>query len=63
MIKINLLESIADRPTGAAMVEARVTSPRVQTLLMAVTVFGLFFVGAGYDYVSSHSAMPRLRRN
>ena len=56
MIKINLLESIADRPTGAAMVEARVTSPRVQTILMALTVFGLFVVGAGYDYVSSRSA-------
>ena len=56
MIKINLLESVADRPTGAAMVEAKVTSPRVQTLLMAVTVFGLLFVGAGYDYVSSRSA-------
>ncbi len=27
MIKINLLESITDRPTGAAMVEARVTTP------------------------------------
>lgn len=56
MIKINLLESIADRPTGAAMVEARVTSPRVQTVLMALTVFGLFFLGASYDYVSSRSA-------
>jgi Tfp pilus assembly protein PilN len=56
MIKINLLESIADRPTGAAMVEARVSSPRVQTILMALTVFGLLFVGAGYDYVSSRSA-------
>lgn len=53
MIKINLLESITDRPTGAAMVEARVTSPRVQTLLLALTVFGLFVVGAGYDFVSS----------
>lgn len=56
MIKINLIESIADRPTGAAMVEARVTSPRVQTILMAFTVLGLFLVGAGYDYVSSRSA-------
>jgi Tfp pilus assembly protein PilN len=56
MIKINLLESVADRPTGAAMVEAKVTSPRVQTLLMALTVFGLFFLGAGYDYISSRSA-------
>src|SRR5687767_8214191 len=56
MIKINLLESIADRPTGAAMVEARVTSPRVQTILMAFTVLGMLLVGAGYDYVSSRSA-------
>ena len=56
MIKINLLESITERPTGAAMVEAKVASPRVQTLLLALTVFGLLLVGAGYDYVSSHSA-------
>lgn len=56
MIKINLLESVADRPTGAAMVEAKVTSPRIQALLMALTVLGLFFLGAGYDYVSSRSA-------
>lgn len=56
MIKINLLESITDRPTGAAMVEAKVTSPRVQTLLMAITVFGLLVVGAGYDFVSSKSS-------
>jgi Tfp pilus assembly protein PilN len=55
MIKINLLESITDRPSGAAMVEARVTSPRIQTLLLAATVFGLLVVGAGYDYVSSKS--------
>lgn len=56
MIKINLLESITERPTGAAMVEARVASPKVQTLLLAATVFGLFVIGAGYDYVSSNSA-------
>lgn len=56
MIKINLLESITDRPTGAAMVEARVATPLVQTLLLALTVFGLLVVGIGYDYVSSKSA-------
>lgn len=56
MIKINLLESITDRPTGAAMVEARVSSPRVQTMLLALTVFGLLTVGAAYDYISSRSA-------
>ena len=55
MIKINLLESITDRPTGAAMVEARVANPKVQTLLLALTVFGLLVLGVGYDYVSSKS--------
>lgn len=55
MIKINLLESITDRPTGAAMVEARVASPRMQSLLLAFTVFGLLVLGVGYDYVSSKS--------
>ena len=55
MIKINLIESITDRPTGAALVEARVTTPRVQTVLLALTVFGLLIVGVGYDYVSSKS--------
>jgi Tfp pilus assembly protein PilN len=55
MIKINLLESITERPTGAAMVEARVATPLVQTLLLALTVFGLLVVGISYDYVSSRS--------
>ncbi len=62
MIKINLLESITDRPTGAAMVEARVANPRVQTMLMALTVFGLLVLGAGYDYVSSKSAHEAAQR-
>jgi len=55
MIKINLVESITDRPSGAAMVEARVTTPLVQTLLLALTVFGLLVVGISYNYVSSRS--------
>ncbi len=55
MIKINLIESITDRPTGAAMVEARVATPFVQTMLLALTVFGLLVVGIGYDYVSTRS--------
>lgn len=56
MIKINLLESVTDRPTGAAMVEARVATPFVQTLLLAITVFGLLILVVGFDYASSKSA-------
>ena len=56
MIKINLLESVTDRPTGAAMVEAKVATPFVQTLLLAITVFGLLILVIGFDYASSRSA-------
>lgn len=56
MIKINLLESVTDRPQGVALVEERVSSPRIQTLLLALTVFGLLVLGMGYDYVSSNMA-------
>jgi Tfp pilus assembly protein PilN len=56
MIKINLLESVTDRPQGVALVEDKVSSPRIQTLLLALTVFGLMALGMGYDYVSSNMA-------
>ena len=56
MIKINLLESVTDRPQGVAAVEEKVSSPRIQTLLLALTVFGLMVMAMGYDYVSSNMA-------
>jgi Tfp pilus assembly protein PilN len=56
MIKINLLESVTDRPTGVAMVEDKVANPRMQTLLMSLTVFGLLALWTGYDFISSRSA-------
>ena len=56
MIKINLLESVTDRPQGVAAVEEKVASPRIQTLLLALTVFGLTMLAIGYDYVSTNMA-------
>jgi Tfp pilus assembly protein PilN len=56
MIKINLLESVTDRPQGVAAVEDKVASPRIQTLLLAMTVFGLMVLAMGYDYVSTNMA-------
>lgn len=56
MIKINLLESVTDQPQGVALVEEKVASPLIQTLLMAVTIFGLALVAMGYEYVSANSA-------
>jgi hypothetical protein len=56
MIKVNLLESVTDRPSGAARVEDKVSSPLMQTLMMAVTVFGLLLLAAGYDFISANAA-------
>ena len=53
MIKINLLDSVTDRPTGVALVEDRVSSRGVQTLLLALTVFGLLLLGMVSDYISA----------
>lgn len=55
MIKINLLESITDRPVSVAFVEDKVSSTRTQTLLLALTVVALLVLGAGYDYVSANA--------
>ena len=62
MIKINLLESVTDRPQGVAAVEDKVSSPRIQTLLLALTVFGLTVLAMGYDYVSSNMAYTAAQR-
>lgn len=66
MIKVNLLESVTDRPQGVAAVEDKVASPRMQTLLLALTVFAMVVLAMGYDYVSSkmaHSAADRELQN
>ncbi|HVS20398.1 MAG TPA: PilN domain-containing protein [Pyrinomonadaceae bacterium] len=55
MIKINLLESVTDRPAGVAFVEDRVSSTRTQTSLLALTVMALMVLGMGYDYVSANA--------
>jgi Tfp pilus assembly protein PilN len=62
MIKINLLESVTERPKGVALVEDKVASPRIQTLLLGLTVFGLLVLGVGYDYVSSKTAYSAAQR-
>ena len=66
MIKVNLLESVTDRPQGVAAVEEKVASPRIQTLLLALTVFGLLALAIGYENVSTkmaHSAAQKELEN
>jgi len=62
MIKINLLESVTDRPQGVAAVEDKVANPRMQTFFLALTVFGLLAVAIGYEYVSTQSAFQAAQK-
>jgi Tfp pilus assembly protein PilN len=55
VIKINLLESITDRPAAVAFVEDKVSSTRTQTFLLVLTVLGLLALGMGYDYISANA--------
>lgn len=55
MIKVNLLNSITDRPAGVAFVEDKVTNARTQTFLLVLTVAALLVLGIGYDYVSANA--------
>ena len=54
MIKVNLLESVTDRPASLAFVEDKVSNTRTQTLLLALIMVSLVVLGIGYDYVSTN---------
>jgi Tfp pilus assembly protein PilN len=56
MIKVNLLESVTDRSGGVAAVEARVSSPRGQGLLVTLVAVGLLLAGATFDYLGATAA-------
>jgi Tfp pilus assembly protein PilN len=56
MIKVNLIDSVTDRVKGVAAVEQKVANPQMQTLLLALVVFGLLVAGMLYDYYSTTSA-------
>src|SRR5256885_2626354 len=56
MIKVNLLESVTDRPKGVAFVEKKVANPRTRTLVLVVTVFSLMGLAMAFDYLTTRSA-------
>jgi len=57
MIKINLLDSVTERQSGASVaVEKKVSSPTSRLLLMSIAVFTLFAAVVGWDFISSSRA-------
>ena len=57
MIKINLLDSVTERQSGASVaVEKKVSSPASRLLLMSIAVLTLFAAVVGWDFISSSRA-------
>ncbi|MBA3442103.1 MAG: PilN domain-containing protein [Pyrinomonadaceae bacterium] len=56
MIKINLLNSVGDRPRGMSAVETKVTDPRTQTRLLMLAVGAVAILIMGFDWASARSA-------
>lgn len=63
MIKINLLNSVTERQSGAVVaVDRKVSSPASRLALMSVAVFVLFAAVAGWDVISSQMAKTEAER-
>lgn len=56
MIKINLLNSVGDRPRGIEAVETKVTDPRTQTRMLLFAVGAVTALIIGFDWTSARSA-------
>ena len=55
MIKVNLLDSVTDK-TSVAAIETRVANPRTQGRLVLVVVVALLGLGIVFDWTSANSA-------
>jgi len=63
MIKINLLNSVTERQSGAvAAMDRKVSSPASRMLLMSVVVAVLFVAFVGWDVISSQMAKTEAER-
>jgi Tfp pilus assembly protein PilN len=57
MIRINLLESITDKPTNPAiLVEKKISNPASRFYLLLGIISGLFVLGVAFDYMTATSA-------
>ena len=57
MIRVNLLDSVTDRQSGAVVtVEKKVTSPASRLLLMTIAVTGLLLAVIAFDIISTQRA-------
>ena len=62
MIKVNLLDSVSERQSSAAVVEERVANPAARFWMMGAAVAGLLCLGIVFDYYSASASQARAKQ-
>jgi Tfp pilus assembly protein PilN len=63
MIKVNLLDSVTERPKGVAIIENRVSNPRTHTMMVGGSILILFLVVTMFSYLSLRSAHEKAQKD
>jgi Tfp pilus assembly protein PilN len=61
MIKVNLLDSVTERASSAAAVEAKVANPAARFWMLGAAVFGLLALAMVFDYFSASASQARAK--
>ncbi|HEX8559969.1 MAG TPA: PilN domain-containing protein [Pyrinomonadaceae bacterium] len=61
MIKVNLLDSVTERQSSAAVVEERVANPAARMWMMGAAVFGLLGLAMVFDYYSASASQAKAK--
>ena len=62
MIKVNLLDSVSERQSSAAVVEEKVANPAARFWMMGAAVAGLLCLGVVFDYYSASASQARAKQ-
>ena len=61
MIKVNLLNSVTERASSAAVVEAKVANPAARFWMLGAAVAGLLALALAFDYFSASSSLAKAK--
>jgi Tfp pilus assembly protein PilN len=61
MIKVNLLNSVTERASSAAVVEAKVANPAARFWMLGAAVAGLLALGMAFDYFSASASLAKAK--
>ena len=61
MIKVNLLNSVTERASSAAVVEAKVANPAARFWMLGAAVAGMLALGMVFDYFSASSSLAKAK--